>query len=107
MFVVSAFEQGSRKHSGENLKKLGQEMLARQRIESKEFNSKLALYSLMFVSLSAVMPALFQAFVIVGSSFLELDFSALQIIAIATVLFPALNLAVLFFARNSMPEFLK
>jgi len=105
--LIIAFEQGSGKSSAENLKKLGQELLARQRIESKEFNSKLAVLSLMFISLSAVMPALFQAFIIVGSAFLDLNFTPLEVLLVGIVAFPLVNVGVLFFVFESMPECLK
>lgn len=105
--AVMAFEHGSRKNAAENLKKLSQELLARQRIESKEFNARLAVFSLMFISLSAVMPALFQAFIIVGSAFLDLDFTPLEVLLIGAVVFPAVNAGILFFVLESTPECLK
>jgi len=105
--LIAAFEQGNRKASAENLKKLALELLARQRIESKEFNSKLALFSLIFITISAVIPALFQSFVIVGSAFLDLEFSPLQVLLIGAVAFPVLDAFVILLVLEKTPEFLK
>ena len=105
--LVSAFETGNRKASSENLKKLAQELLARQRIECKEYSARLSVMSLMFISVSAVMPALFNAFVIVGGAFLEIEFSALQVLLIGALAFPAVDIAILAFIVQSAPESLK
>ncbi|MFH1695112.1 MAG: type II secretion system F family protein [Candidatus Micrarchaeota archaeon] len=104
--IVSIYEHGS-EEKGEPVKQLAKELLARQKIESKEFTGKMTMYSVVFVVLSAVIPAMFQAFVSIGSTFMELDFTATQILLISTVLFPALNLGILLMIRNKTPEILK
>ncbi len=105
--IVAAYEQGSGKRSSSPLKKLAHEMLLKQHSESKEFSNKLVVFSLMFIAVSAIVPALFQAFIIVGSAFLALQLSALQILLIVALLFPALDVAVLLYIRARTPEFLK
>ena len=105
--IVAAYEQGSGKRSSSPLKKLAHEMLLKQHSESKEFSNKLVVFSLMFIAVSAIVPALFQAFIIVGSAFLALELSALQILLIVALLFPALDVAVLLYIRARTPEFLK
>jgi len=105
--LVAAFETGNRKAASENLKKLAQELLARQRIECKEYSARLSVMSLMFISASAVMPALFNAFVIVGGAFLEIEFSPMQVLLIGALAFPAIDIAILVFMLQSAPESLK
>src|SRR3989344_5253593 len=105
--IVAAYEQGAGKRSSVPLKKLAHEMLLKQHSESKEFSNKLVVFSLLFIAVSAIVPALFQAFIIVGSSFLALQMSAVQILLIVALLFPALDFAVLLYIRAKTPEFLK
>jgi len=104
--IVSIYEHGS-KEKGEPIKQLAKELLSRQKIEAKEFTSKMIMYSVIFIVLSAIIPAMFQAFITIGSTFMELDFTAMQILIITTVFFPALNLGVLLLIKSKTPEFLK
>ncbi|MDO8624929.1 MAG: type II secretion system F family protein, partial [Candidatus Diapherotrites archaeon] len=58
-------------------------------------------------AVSAIVPALFESFILVGSLFLDLDFSAIQVLAIMAVGFPLLDLGVLMYIRSQMPVFLR
>ena len=82
-------------------------MLSRQKSESKEFSGKIVMFSLVFIVLSAIIPALFQAFITVGSSFMEIPFEGFQVLIIVGVLFPLLDTLLLFYIKSSTPEFLK
>ncbi|MBS3059622.1 MAG: hypothetical protein J4224_04325 [Candidatus Diapherotrites archaeon] len=104
--LTQVYEQGNR-IKGERLRSLAREELARQRAKSKEFSGKLVTYSLMFIALSAIIPALFQAFIVVGSTFMELTLSPLQVLLIPALVFPLIDLAVLQLIRSKTPEFLK
>ena len=75
--------------------------------KGKEFSQKLVLFSLMFIVVSAVFPALFQSFVIVGSSFMQLDFLPVHVLLVIGVLFPLIDIAALFFIRSQTPHFLR
>ncbi|MFH0955215.1 MAG: hypothetical protein V1777_03870 [Candidatus Micrarchaeota archaeon] len=106
--VMLAYEEGpGGPHKGENVRRLAKELLAKQRIASKAFSGKIALFSLVFIAVSAVVPAIFQAIVIVGSSFLDFQIGPWQVLAIIAVGFPALDLAVLVLLQNKTPVFLK
>ena len=105
--MVSIYEQGGRKNRGIPIKRLAKEMLAKQRAESKEFAGKLVVFSLMFIAVSAIVPALFQSFIIVGSMFLEMHFTAVQVLLIVAVGFPLLDLAILMYIKNKTPVFLR
>ncbi|MEK6941590.1 MAG: type II secretion system F family protein, partial [archaeon] len=108
MRVITIYEQGgSRKAKGHAVRGIAREELAVQRAKSKEFSQKLVLFSMLFIVVSAVFPALFQAFVIVGSSFMQLDFLPVHMLLIVTVLFPLIDLAALFFIRSMTPHFLR
>lgn len=105
--LVNIYEQGAKENAGEPIRRLAAEQLAKQKAISKEFTGKLVVFSLMFIAVSAIIPALFQAFIVVGSMFMELDFTALQVLLIATVLFPLLDLGILIYIRSNTPVFLR
>ncbi|MFA6420392.1 MAG: type II secretion system F family protein [archaeon] len=97
--------QGTKDVSG--LKKLAQELLFKQRIESKEFSGKMVVYALVFIAVSAIVPAMFQSFVLIGSYFMKLSFTATQIFLISVILFPIVDLAILLMIDKKTPIFLK
>ncbi len=103
---VSVYEQGQ-KRSGEAVKMLARELLAKQRAEAKEFSGKLVVYSLLFVAISAVVPALFQSFVIVGSMVLHFTLTVQQIVLIIVAGFPAIDVMALYYIRAKTPLFLR
>ncbi len=104
--LVHAYEQGT-KNRGLEVKRIANELLARQRIEAKAFSGKLALFSLVFIAVSAIAPALFQSFVLVGSTFLSLDWTPAQVLLITAIGFPLLDLLVLLLIRFKTPVFLR
>jgi pilus assembly protein TadC len=98
--IIAAYEKGG---SGEALKKLADEQESILRARLKEYHGKLTVYSLMFIAASAVFPAIFQAFVIVGSSFLNVPFSPLHALLMPVIAFPAVNIALLIIVRWKSP----
>ncbi len=104
--LSAAFEQGN-KESGEPVKRIASEILTRQKVESKMFSGKLVVLSLLFIAVSAIVPALFQSFSIVGSAILHMNFTASQLFLIIAVGFPILDLAVLFYIKSKTPVFLR
>jgi pilus assembly protein TadC len=89
------------------LKKFADELLLRQRIESKEFGGKLVVYALVFIAISAIVPAMFASFILIGSYFMQIKFTAIQIFLILVILFPALDLMVLLTINSKTPLFLR
>ncbi len=105
--LVSIYEQGGKKLAGEPVKRLAIEQFAKQKAVAKEFSGKLVVFSLMFIAISAIVPALFLAFVGVGSMFMLLDFTPLQVLIIAIVGFPLLDLIALLYIKSKTPIFLR
>lgn len=104
--VVSVFEHGG-KNKAEGLKALAREQLSIQASQSREFAGKLVVYSLLFISVSTIIPAMFSAMILAGTSFLELSFTPLQVLLIVAVGFPCLDIAVLLMIQNKTPEFMR
>ncbi|MFA4907635.1 MAG: type II secretion system F family protein, partial [archaeon] len=106
--LVGVYEQGgSKKSVAESLRRIALEQLQTQRIEAKAFSQKLVVFSLMFIAISAIIPALFQAFIVVGSAFLEVSITPLQALLIPTVLFPSIDLGILIYVKSKTPVFLE
>jgi archaeal flagellar protein FlaJ len=97
--------QGSKDTSG--LKKLAEEMLLKQRIESKEFSGKMTVYALVFIAVSAIVPAMFQSFLLIGSYFMSIQFTPIEAFLICVIGFPAIDASVLFMIESKTPVFLR
>ena len=58
-------------------------------------------------AVSAIVPAMFQSFILVGSYFMALSFTAEQVFLIIVVLFPLIDIGILAMINSKTPEFLK
>ena len=105
--ILSVYEIGNKEYGSDSIRKIALEQLSRQKAEMKEYSAKIATVSLVFIVASAIIPALFQSFTIVGSSFIELPFDATQAIIISAVMFPLIDTSILFYITAVTPEFLK
>jgi pilus assembly protein TadC len=90
-----------------SLKKLNEDLLLKQRIESKEFSGKMVVYSLVFIVVSAIVPAMFSSFILIGSFFMQISFSAIQIFFILVFAFPLLDFLILTMINSKTPVFLR
>lgn len=73
-----------------------------QSIAIKNYSTKLNFISLVFVVVSAVVPALFLMFFLVGSNFFEISISMVGVIMITIVLFPIIDMFILMFMRSNL-----
>ncbi|MFH1247410.1 MAG: hypothetical protein V1644_03440 [Candidatus Micrarchaeota archaeon] len=90
--------------SGTNveLKKFYCDLLEKQRNDLKKHAAKANLMSMFFISIAAIVPALFSAFVLLGP-LLGFALTSLQILFIYVVLFPLLNLIFLYCIEAFLP----
>jgi len=103
--IISVYDKG-RMQAAADVKSIALEILSEQKNEAKAFTSKIAMLSMLFIAVSAILPALFQGFVIVGSMFLEMDISPMQLLAIICIVFPLIDLAMLSYIKIKTPAFL-
>ncbi len=96
-----------KKGSGEALRALAKELFASQRIKLREFSGKMAMHSVLFIAVSAIIPALFESYSIVGSLFLEMTFSPQELFIIIAVVFPAIDALALLLFWAKTPMFMK
>ncbi|HLD62605.1 MAG TPA: type II secretion system F family protein [Candidatus Norongarragalinales archaeon] len=103
MQLCFSYENG---FDGEGLRKLADEFIQQQRIKSREFAAKQAFFGLLFIAASTIVPALFSAYVMVGSAFLSLTFSATDIVIFFAFVFPLADLAILLYLSEAKPKIL-
>ena len=104
--LINIYENGSR-GQGEIAISIAKEMLARQKAEAKEFSGKLVMMSLLFIVVSAIVPALLLSYITVGSMFLEIEIQPLFVILIFTIILPLVDIAMLFIIREKTPVFMR
>lgn len=98
--LLSLYEGGN---SSNGLKKLGDELISIRAGKAREYGAKLGFYGLVFIAVSCIIPALFGAYLLVGSRFMELSFSENQILLLFSMGFPFLDLLILFFLWERKP----
>jgi hypothetical protein len=86
-----------------SLRTLADSISQEQNYKLKNYATKLNLTTLVFVVVSAIVPALFLMFLLVGSNFLEISFSALSIIIIVCIVFPIIDMFLLLIMKSNMP----
>ncbi len=105
--IILIYEQGSRKTSVEAIHKMSSEILRKQKASAQEFSGKIVVFSLAFIAVSAVIPAIFQAYVIIGGLFLKTSFTPVQVFITIAFVFPLLDLIILAIIRSKTPVFLR
>ncbi|MBI5553515.1 MAG: type II secretion system F family protein [Candidatus Diapherotrites archaeon] len=105
--LANLYRHGTKTRNATPLRRMAQELLFLQQNQCREFGQKMALYALMFIAVSAILPALFQSFVTIGSAFMELDFTPAHMLFMAAIGFPLLDILMMAFMRFSMPPALE
>lgn len=100
--LISA-HAGDTKKGSEALKNLAKEQEAILRSQMENYNQKLVMYSLIFIATSAILPAMFQALVIIGSNFLNLSITPSQALLIPSIGFPTLNIGIFAYVTAKKP----
>ncbi|HII39500.1 TPA: type II secretion system F family protein [Candidatus Micrarchaeota archaeon] len=101
--LVFSYEHGLQT---EGIKKLADELVNLQKIRSQQYASQMAFLGLMFIAVSCIIPALFAAYVIVGSSFLDSSFTNVDILLAFVIVFPLVDIALLAYMRMQAPKIL-
>jgi len=100
--LIAAYESGSR---GPEIRRIGDELLAMESHAMREHSSKSAVFGLLFIVTSAIFPAFFLVYTILGRAALGSQMSDSQAAFAVLVLFPILSALVMLLSRASMPRF--
>lgn len=99
--INDIFKSGTR-NKAEVFRLISNNFIDEQSLAIKNYSTKLNFISLVFVVISAIVPALFLMFFLVGSNFFEIGFSNIGIIVITVVIFPVIDMFILLFMRATI-----
>ncbi len=99
--IIDILHSGT-KNKSEVFRILANNFLEQQSTATKNYSTKLSFLSLVFVVVSAIVPALFLMFFLVGSNFFEIEISVVGIILITIILFPIIDMFILLFMRANL-----
>jgi len=89
------------------LKKMADELLAIQKAESKKFSSELAMFTLIFVAIAALVPALFAMYVMIGSTIMDMQLTPEMTQMIMLTAFPAATGLALAYMYARLPAYMR
>ncbi len=89
------------------LRKLADELLTIQRAEARNYSAKVAMSSLLFAASAALIPALFETYVLLGSMIMDIGLTPQQVLVLSAVGFPLLSAMVLLTIYLRTPAFLR
>ncbi len=73
------------------LDSLANKVIEERKIEMKRHSSKTMMYSMVLIVVSSIVPAMFLAYLVVGSAFMRVDFSEIDALLIPVVVFPSID----------------
>ena len=89
------------------IKKMADELLAIQKAESKKFSSELAMFTLIFVAVAALVPALFAMYVMIGSTILDMDLTPETVKMLMLGAFPVATGLALGYMYARLPAYMR
>ena len=99
---VNAHDSGT-PDSFRALRELAREHASTRKLELREYNAKLALSCLLLIMVSAVLPAMTQAFLIIGSVFLDFGVTPSNALLLMTLGFPVASTTVVLLMEVKRP----
>lgn len=100
--LLEIIENGSKDLSF-SLKMISSSIIEENNLKLKKYSTKLNFITLIFIIISSIVPAMLIIFFLVGSMFFQLDYTIIEIIVIITIIFPILDMFLLFYLRSSIP----
>lgn len=105
--IKNLYETGKKVGEKGPLFDLAEEIVNIQTTTSKLYSNKLVMISLIFIGVTTILPSLLLIFVNIGSFVLDLGITPTELILIFVLLFPAIDLIIIFILFNMMPSFLR
>ncbi|HID73271.1 TPA: hypothetical protein EYP38_04985 [Candidatus Micrarchaeota archaeon] len=98
--LLSAYEVGS---PGTELRRIGDDLMEIERHKMKEYSSKSAIFGLLFIVSSAILPTFFLIYSVLGQFALGTSISLEGIVIGLLFLSPMISVAILLISRSTMP----
>lgn len=89
---------------GSELRRMGDDMLARESHRIKEHSARMAMFGLLFMISSAIAPTFFLVYAVLGRTALNSDIGENQIALGMLVVFPLASILILLVSKAMMPE---
>ncbi len=89
---------------GSELRRMGDDMLARESHKIKEHSARMAMFGLLFMISSAIAPTFFLVYAVLGKTALNSDIGENQITLGMLVVFPLASILILLVGKAMMPE---
>jgi len=89
---------------GSELRRMGDDMLARESHRIKEHSARMAMFGLLFMISSAIAPTFFLVYAILGRTALNTDITDSQIALGMLVVFPLASILILLVSKAMVPE---
>src|SRR3989338_559038 len=99
--IIIVYQIGT---GAQDLKKLADELLSIQRFKLREYSSRVAIFGLIFIALSTILPTLFIVTTILGKGIFESEFNKEQITIIFLLVLPVLATSVVLVAKSTLPN---
>ncbi len=105
--MVNSYKNASKRDGGYALRQLALDQMQIQRTMLKEFAGKVAVYSLLFIGGSVILPGLFLPIASLASLIMPLDLTPNNALLITTVAFPLMNFIIFRVVISKMPLFMR
>jgi len=89
------------------LKKMADELITIHKAESKKFSSELTMFTLIFVAVAALVPALFAMYVMIGSTILDMEMSTGDVQMLFLGAFPIASGLSLAYIYTRIPAYMR
>jgi len=99
--IISAYEQGG---SGNELKRMGNDLLNAQRHKLKEYAAKSSIFSIFFIMTAVIAPTFYLIISIISPILFAAETNMLQVTMVMMVIFPSVSYLILTMGRMSMPS---
>ncbi len=90
----------------ENLRRIASSIRESQGIEIKNFSGKMVMYSLLLIASSSILPSLFQAYLAIGSMFMDVQITKMEALLIPVIAFPVMNILIILAIQMKKPRFM-
>ncbi|MCX6773436.1 MAG: type II secretion system F family protein [Candidatus Micrarchaeota archaeon] len=99
--IISAYEQGG---NGNELKRMGNDLLNAQRHKLKEYAAKSSIFSIFFIMTAVIAPTFYLIISIISPILFATETNMLQLTMVMMVIFPSISYLILAVGRMSMPS---
>lgn len=92
-------------NNADNILRLSKSISESQHMEMRKYSNNVSMYSMLLVTLSAILPAMFLSYLLMGSMFMKLSIGSMDALIIPGILFPLIDVALIGIIQIKKPRF--